>query len=254
MPEHDPNPRPLGWSLSPHLIMASVATEETELSDWVTRQVEAGQDSSRAYLHVGKTGGTSFLREARTLAAVQPERVPILFPHEWTVPRIRESLPDATISLIIRDPLERAVSGFVSRERAGRPTYNSPWNHQEATAFLFFKSVYEYLDAILSGNHRDAAAADFASRSIDHIRRGYEYHLGDAMDIGSWAGVIGRFENVQEFTSKVLGDDVNVGHLHRNPVSSAAVLERYTSDEIGQLRTYFQAEYEMFDALAPHAL
>lgn len=220
----------------------------------VEKQIEAGQDSSRAYLHVGKTGGTSFLRQARALLKVQPERVPILFPHEWTVARIRECLPSATISLIIRDPLERAVSGFISRERAGRPTYNSPWKHEEATAFLFFRSVHEYLDAILSGNHRDAAAADFASRSIDHIRRGYRYHIGDSSDIASWVGVIGRLENVQEFTSKLLGDAVHVDHLHRNPISTGSVLERYTPEELERLRVYFQAEYKVFDALAPHAL
>ena len=224
------------------------------MSDWVKRQIEAGQDSSRAYLHVGKTGGTSFLREARALIETAPGRVPILFPHEWTVARIRECLPGATVSLIIRDPVARAVSGFISRERAGRPTYNSPWKHEEATAFLFFKSVHEYLDAILSGNHRDAAAADFASRSIDHIRRGYKYHIGDSLDIASWVGVIGQFENVQEFTSKLLGNDVHVGHLHQNPVSTGAVLERYTPEEMTQLRKYFQPEYEAFDALLPHVI
>lgn len=224
------------------------------MSDFVKKQVEAGQDSSRAYLHVGKTGGTSFLQNARALVDTQPERVPILFTHEWTVTRIKECLPGATISLIIRDPVERAVSGFISRERAGRPTYNSPWKHDEATAFLFFKSVHEYLDAILSGSHRDAAAADFASRSIDHIRRGFRYHVGDTLDITSWAGVIGRLENIQKFTSILLGDNVNVGHLHQNPVSSHDVLERYTAEELAQLRNYFRDEYLVFDALEAHAL
>lgn len=224
------------------------------MSDFVRKQIEAGQDSARAYLHVGKTGGTSFLRKARALVEVQPGRVPVLFPHEWTVTRIRECLPGATVSLIIRDPLERAVSGFISRERAGRPTYNSPWKHEEATAFLFFKSVHQYLDAILSGSHRDAAAADFASRSIDHIRRGYKYHVDDSTDIASWVGVIGRLESVGQFTSMLLGDDGHVEHLHRNPVSTGSVLGRYTPEELARLRGYFQEEYEVFDALVPHAL
>jgi hypothetical protein len=211
--------------------------------------VTGGQDQTRVYLHVGKTGGTSFLDKARAIVTVEPERVPILLPHEWTVPRIRAALPEARISLVIRDPLERVVSGFISRERAGRPTYNSPWASEEAIAFLYFKDVREYLRALLSENQRDAAAADFASRSIAHIRRGYRYHVPDITEINSWAGPIGHFEDIQAFTSNMLGNGITIGHMHANPISAKTILDEFLFEERIQLRSHFAAEYEVYDAL-----
>lgn len=219
----------------------------------IENQVKRGQDPTRAYLHIGKTGGTSFLATARALAETQPERAPIFFSHDWTVPRIREALPDARISLVIRDPLERIISGFMSRERAGRPTYDSPWSTDEAITFMFFENVSAFLKALISPTPREAAAAEFASRSIAHIRRGYRYCLPDTQDIAAWAGTIGRFEDIPGFASRVLGGDVEVGHMHANPTSATEILAALLPEEHSRLTAHFASEYEVYHALRLHA-
>lgn len=220
----------------------------------IARQLKAGRDGTRAFMHIGKTGGTSFLKAARAVMATDPARVPLQFPHDWTVPRIRAELPDVKISFVIRDPLERIVSGFMSRERAGRPQYRSPWSRDEAIAFLFFGDVRAYLDAMLDDNPRQAAAAEFAGNAIEHIRRGYDYHVPDMAGIRNWAGPIGQIEALPHFTQVMLGEAVQLPHMHTNPTPAKAVLSEYGVAEQTRLRQQFSDEYRAFDLLKRMAL
>lgn len=220
----------------------------------IETQLIHGRDASRVYLHIGKTGGTSFRMAAKKLAARFPERVPVILSHAWTVPMILESLPQARISFVMRDPLERAVSGFMSRLRAGRPTYTSPWTTDEAVAFLYFPDVRDYLGAILAEDERLTAAVHFADRAIQHLQRGYRYHVPDCDSVRDWAGPIGRVDNLSVFATALLGDGIQLEHAHWNPTPAKEILAEYGDDEQSRLREHYADEYEVFHKLSSYVI
>ncbi|WP_449044081.1 hypothetical protein [Paracoccus versutus] len=215
----------------------------------ILRQISEGRDRRRAYLHIGKTGGTTFRAAAERVAAAEPFRVPLIFHHDWTVPRIRAAFPGIRISFVLRDPLERIVSGFMSRLRQGRPTYQSPWTVEEATAFLHFRDARAYLDAILSGGEYEMSAVDFATRSIAHIRRGYRFHIPNTATASKWLGSVGTLASLEGFAQKLLGGPVELGHAHVNPVPARDILKHYGADELDRLRRHFADEYQVFNAM-----
>lgn len=213
----------------------------------ILKQISAGRDRTRAYLHIGKTGGTTFRAAAERVAAFDPARVPLIFHHEWTVPKIRVAFPGIKISFVLRDPLERIVSGFMSRLRQGRPTYRSPWTVEEATAFLYFRDVQSYLDAILTAGEYEMSAVDFTTRSIAHIRRGYRFHIPNTSNAFKWLGPVGTLSGLESFAQKLLGGSMELGHAHTNPSSPYDILKTYTVDQLDQLRRHFSDEYKVFN-------
>ena len=91
-------------------------------------------DLNYGFLHIPKTGGTSvmsFLEKAAPFAASMP--VPLF--HSWTFRLVTEYFPKMKVSFLLRDPLERLISGYFSRLRQGNPEYHVPWRPQEAAAF-----------------------------------------------------------------------------------------------------------------------
>ena len=212
----------------------------------ILKQISEGRDSTRAYLHIGKTGGTTFRAAAERVASSEPFRVPLIFHHDWTVPKIRAAFPGIKISFVLRDPLERIVSGFMSRLRQGRPTYQSPWTVEEATAFLYFRDARSYLDAILSEGEYEMSAVDFATRSIAHIRRGYRFHIPNTDTASKWLGSVGTLASLEHFAQQLLGCPGELGHAHGNPVPADDVLKSYQADELDRLRQHFAQEYQVF--------
>jgi hypothetical protein len=73
---------------------------------------------------------------------------------------------------IVRDPVDRYVSGFHSRLRQGAPRYHVPWTPAEARAFSEFSTPAE-LGSALAGTGKERAAAELAMRSIEHVRTSY---------------------------------------------------------------------------------
>jgi hypothetical protein len=75
---------------------------------------------------------------------------------------------------VVRDPVDRFVSGFSGRQRQGLPRHRNPWSAAEARAFARFSSPQELADA-LAAEGADRAAAVDALTSIDHVRTSYWY-------------------------------------------------------------------------------
>lgn len=215
----------------------------------VDEQIRRGQDASRAYLHIGRTGGTSFLHKARELAISEPHRVPILFPSGWTIPEILKVLPHARISFVVRDPLNRIISAFMSRARAGRSDPGIPWSADEAAAFLLFEDVRQYLRALISSNASEAASAERASLAIDDIRRDYQLHFPNLTNMGQWAGTIRRLDDLRYFATEVLGPGIEVDWMHLNPISPGAIVTDLSTREVVRLRQHFAAEYRVYETL-----
>ena len=78
-------------------------------------------------LHIGKTGGTAL--KTALAGAASPTHVLILEDHPT---RLRSVPVGERVAFFVRDPLTRFVSGFLSRQRKGRPRYFHDWSAEEA--------------------------------------------------------------------------------------------------------------------------
>ena len=121
------------------------------------------------FLHIGKTGGTALVE------ALRPHRVTkrysiVLHDH-------RTLLRDVPVGdffvFFVRSPLRRFVSGFISRQRQGRPRYHKPWNEAEQLAFSRFKTPNELAHALEDPDANRRAEAQEAMRSIHHVQSSY---------------------------------------------------------------------------------
>ncbi len=119
-------------------------------------------------LHIGKTGGSAL--KAALIDRESPTSVLILHDH----PTRLRSVPEGDgVAFFVRDPLERFVSGFYSRQRKGQPRYLIEWSPGEAAAFRQFATPNELGVALSAEDTRIREAAEQAMRSIEHVRDGY---------------------------------------------------------------------------------
>jgi hypothetical protein len=127
------------------------------------------------FLHIGKTGGSAVKVAMRRAEGSAKFRV---------VPRRHEIHLDAIpeedqFFFTVRDPIERYVSGFLSRQREGRPKFDIPWNECEAAAFPEFQSP-DALAVALTAGGAEQRNAEAAMRGIVHVRSSYWDWFGDA--------------------------------------------------------------------------
>ena len=141
-------------------------------------------DKSHLFLHIPKTGGSSFFDFISDNKNIF-QKVPTPLFHTWTAKLALEYLPDAKIICFIRDPLERIISGYQSRSRMGLPKYQVPWRPEEATAFALFPTVGDFVNGLKSTEGRDAAATRFAMESILAIRWNYTHYFDSASYVDS---------------------------------------------------------------------
>ena len=124
----------------------------------------------RAHLiHIGKTAGTA-LKWA--LAPVVRDGRYELRLHDHGVTLADVPRGDR-VFFVLREPIDRFVSGFHSRQRQGRPRYHYPWSPEEEDAFRIFQTADSLATGLSAADpaRRDAARA--AMKSIEHVRDSY---------------------------------------------------------------------------------
>jgi hypothetical protein len=151
-------------------------------------------DDRIGFLHIGKTGGTSLLSALSNTIDVT------VFHHHATLRQAVEAYPDIKMIFFVRDPVSRFVSSFYSRQRCGRPRYNSPWSADEADAFGTFASPTALAEALSETGLRRAAAVR-AMRAICHIREPLTQYLGSPSELDSFRRNI-LFIGTQESLSR----------------------------------------------------
>ena len=119
-------------------------------------------------LHIGKTGGTAL--KTALAGAASPTHVLILEDHPT---RLRSIPVGERVAFFVRDPLTRFVSGFLSRQRKGRPRYFHDWSAEEAEAFARFHTPNQLACALSSAEPAEREAAERAMRAIQHVRDSY---------------------------------------------------------------------------------
>lgn len=121
------------------------------------------------FLHIGKTGGSSIKHVLSGHRNTGRFRI-ILHDHKTTLKDIR---PGEKVFFCVRDPIERFVSGFYSRQRQGRPTYRARWRKAEKIAFSQFSTPNALGMSLSSRDEMERSRAASAMRSIAHVKSFY---------------------------------------------------------------------------------
>jgi hypothetical protein len=155
---------------------------------------------------------------------------------------------------IVRDPVDRFVSGFSSRLRKGEPRFHVPWSEAEARAFAMFPSPEE-LGLALASRGAERAAAELAMRSIGHVRSAYSDWFGSPAAIRRrerdilWIGFLdGLDEQMPELATRLgvpalvlPADDFAA---HRSTAESKPSLAPEARDA---LAVWYRRDYEFLD-------
>ncbi|MEM8705993.1 MAG: hypothetical protein AAGE98_06015 [Actinomycetota bacterium] len=153
-------------------------------------------------LHIGKTGGTA-LKHALGELDLGPRRRIVLHPHGV---RLADIPTGDGVVFVVRDPVDRFVSGFLSRQRQGRPRYHSAWRGVEEAAFGRFDSPESLALGLL-----DEATRPMAVEAMNGIR-----HVGDRLTdvLGSCDELRARQDDIV-FAGRLERLDEDLGALAR---------------------------------------
>jgi hypothetical protein len=139
----------------------------------VVRPLEAGVGNHRPQahmLHIGKTGGTAMKHVFNALDPSVGTYQVTVHKHVQRLPRIQKG---HKVFFVVRDPVDRFVSGFNSRLREGKPRYYTPWTEAERVAFSHYSSPDSLGRALSSEDVAERAQAYTAMSVIRHVRDSY---------------------------------------------------------------------------------
>ena len=193
-----------------------------------------GADANPAFvlLHIGKTGGTA-LRDMLENApsGCGADRIKMLR-HKGGLGAAATRFPEAKLGFIVRDPVDRAVSGFLGRLRQGQPRYNTPWDADETEVFTRFPTP-EALGLALAANLPEARAA---LQKVLHLRMDYAHFVGSVEtlqthapriffvgDLASYDLDIARLKRLTDLPQD-LHPPTDAIAAHRNPDQTLATL------------------------------
>lgn len=151
----------------------------------------------------------------------------------------------------VRDPTDRFLSGFLSRQRQGRPRYDMPWNAEEAIAFSHFASPEELALALSAGDAQQWQA-EHAMRSIRHVKNSYWDWFGNPAYFESRADDLLWVGRMEALELKRLANALGV---HQLTMPQDSTLSHRTGDAKPELsdrarqnlRQWYAADYEFLD-------
>lgn len=121
------------------------------------------------FLHIRKTAGSA-IKAALQPVATSGRYHLILHDHATAL----DAVPaNERFFFAVRDPLERFVSGFYSRQRQGLPRYHFPWSPDEEVAFGLFETASQLGEALTAPDAVRRTAAERAMRTIRHVSHSY---------------------------------------------------------------------------------
>jgi hypothetical protein len=225
----------------------------------VKSQFNDGYSSKIGFLHIPKTGGTSINGFGKLLIS-KGYNFPTVFNHEWSVKDIVYHFSNIKLTFVLRDPLSRIISGFNSRLRQGRPTFNHMWSSNEASAFALFPSAEHLLDAMLSDEDYQKSSLGYAMKSIIHLKTNYAFYFRDTDYIESENSrfqLIGNMEDYDDYIDKLtilsgapksLADEL-YEKRHVSSLSVDSILSKYSTDDHNKLKRYLSRDYKIYNKL-----
>ncbi len=134
-------------------------------------------------IHIGKTGGSAvkdaIRGDIRGVRSVYQDVAPgtRILTHSHHID-LRRIPPRDDVVFVLRDPVGRYVSGFMSRLRQGKPRHDSPWSKKERIAFRRFDTPDKLAVALSSDDAAERRAAVAAMHDIRHVRTTFAVWLG----------------------------------------------------------------------------
>lgn len=201
-------------------------------------------------LHIGKTGSTACNH------AIKPycEQLDIVLHKHGT--RMSQLPKGEPIYFFMRHPISRFVSGFNSRQRCGKPRYNSPWDLNEERAFGIFPTARSLGEALSSEDSKMQDEAQNAMRGIIHVNMTFKCWFWDFAEIekrGDEIIFVGMQEDLNadfERLKRVLGLPEHLS-LPTDPVEAHKTPEGYDRD-LSELATqnltkWYAEDIELYD-------
>ena len=172
------------------------------------------------FIHVGKTGGSSasvILKKAIKEAKSTPERVGLYINAHFT--RLGHK-PKGCYTLFVRDPVDRWISGFLSRARQGCPSHCFLSSRNERVMFHNYPSPNDLAEAMFAP--RGFQHAVQASQQSLHIAHGFKYYLPHFQQNTERILFVGSMSSMNQDVDvllQILGLTVKSKrmHLHTNP-------------------------------------
>ena len=225
----------------------------------VVRRLQSGvaNRKPRAHmLHIGKTGGTAMKHVFAQLDPSAGTYHLTVHRHVERLPRIPEG---HKVFFVVRDPVDRFVSGFNSRLREGRPRYYTAWTPAERVAFSQYTSPDSLGRALFSDDPGERLRASRAMCSIRHVRDSYwdwfssweylESRADDLLLIQWLPDLAATFPRLRELlglpdTVELPSDDLNT---HRSPPD----VDKHLSDQArANLERWYGRDYAFIDLCA----
>ncbi|MBD3328478.1 hypothetical protein GF340_04200 [Candidatus Peregrinibacteria bacterium] len=124
------------------------------------------------FLHIGKTGGSSikYALHDKKKVLTNHKFIILCHAHNFT---LTDTMVGEKLFFVVRDPVDRFISGFYSRKRQGLPRICVEWSDSEKEAFEAFATPNELALALSSKDPTTKEKAEKAMRSIGHVRSSY---------------------------------------------------------------------------------
>lgn len=214
-------------------------------------------------IHIGKTGGSAvkdaIRGDIRGVHSVYQDVVPgtriLTHSHHIDLGRVP---PRDDVVFVLRDPVGRYVSGFMSRLRQGKPRHDSPWSKKERVAFERFATPDALAVALTSDDDAERTAAEAAMRDIRHVRTSFADWLGSPELLRKRAGqvlLVGWQETLADDFERLRGL-VGLPHscrLPEDPRSANRAPDATPTDlsdaGLASIRAWYRADYRIIDVL-----
>lgn len=200
------------------------------------------------FLHISKTGGTALGEALEEYEDKVRKRG-----HKFQLANLPE---DRRAIFVVREPVERFVSGFNSRLRKGRPRHRLAWTQGERIAFERFPTP-NALGEALSGSAEEQKNAREAMDAILHSSLRLTYTLGELAEFESRKGQVAWIGHQPTLTAdfevlKTLLQLPAEASLPTDPVRSHATPEGFdtTLSETARanLIEWYKGDYPVYQA------
>lgn len=206
------------------------------------------------FIHVAKNGGTA-LEEWLENNDLQCLLMKGSFEHVDMQVEFPTRSKGTCYLTMVRDPVERWISGFLSRWRQGCPSHCSNWTKAEEKVFQMFQTPNQLAEAFSSPDPQLRNAADMAHSTIHHLYRGYATYFpyGKIMLRHLlFAGLICNLETDAFAMLRAIGvpDESLLGvspikRVHQNPVSYQDLQTGLSAQALRNIQRKVKDDYDV---------
>ncbi len=154
------------------LYRTSTSLYRKGLFAWYRLRARMQKKKIAHFLHIGKTGGTAIKHALGNRHRPRITKTHIIFSHPHAF-SICDTKKGEQVFFIVRDPLDRFVSGFYSRKRKGQPRLYVEWSPAEKDAFTQFATPNALGRALSDEDSTIRSAAERAMQGIKHVSSSY---------------------------------------------------------------------------------